>query len=327
MKASAKIRDAKSNKVPNTKSLIRTLPSQFIANVNKNFKTEGAQWLRALPDTLNALIREWDLTQIIPFENLSYNFVSTVYCGRHSRRLVLKCGVPNRDFSNEIAALDYLHGSGAPKVLESIPSLGAFLMEQVSPGNSLKSSHAFDDEGAVTVAADVIKRLHSIKKNVSQKNNFPNIREWHSSLITAKPCKNLCYELLNNARNRLEYLIDSQQSEVLLHADLHHDNILSSETQGFVAIDPKGVFGDPAFEIGTFMRNPFPELMAQENLPQILFKRLLNFSSLLNIDKQRLLDASIAQIVLSACWYREENSEELMKIDIRCAEQLLRLRF
>ncbi len=103
--------------------------------------------------------------------------------------------------------------------------------------------------------------------------------------------------------------------------------ILSSETHGFVAIDPKGVFGDPAFEIGTFMHNPFPKLMAHENLPQILLKRLLNFSSLLNIDKQRLLDASIAQIVLSACWFREKNSEELMQTDIRCAEHLLRLRF
>jgi hypothetical protein len=50
MKTNAGIRDAMSNKVPKTKSLIRTLPSQFIANVNKNFKAEGAQWLRALPD-------------------------------------------------------------------------------------------------------------------------------------------------------------------------------------------------------------------------------------------------------------------------------------
>lgn len=93
-------------------------------------------------------------------------------------------------------------------------------------------------------------------------------------------------------------LFDSQQSEVLLHADLHHDNILSSDNHGFVAIDPKGVFGDPAFEIGTFMRNPFPELMARENLAQILLTRLLNFSSLLNIDKQRKHCADCSQGLL-----------------------------
>lgn len=312
--------------MPNTENLVGTLPPKFINNVHNSFRAEGAQWLRDLPHILDKVITAWDLTKVSPFENLSYNFVSTVYCRRYSQMLVLKCGIPNKEFISEMAALNYYHGSGTPNIIESLPSLGAFLMEQVSPGVALKISHENDDEGAVDIAARVIKRLHSINKN-EQKSLFPTIRQWHASLYDTKPYKNLSFDVLNSARNRLEHLIDSQEREVLLHGDLHHDNILSSQTHGFVAIDPKGVLGDPAFEVGTFMRNPFPELMARRDVPRILLKRIEKFSLLLALDKQRLLDASIAQIVLSACWYREANNEEMMQADIRCAEHLMHLGF
>jgi streptomycin 6-kinase len=34
----------------------------------------------------------------------------------------------------------------------------------------------------------------------------------------------------------------------LLHADLHHHNILAAERHPWLAIDPKGVIGDAAYE-------------------------------------------------------------------------------
>ena len=43
---------------------------------------------------------------------------------------------------------------------------------------------------------------------------------------------------------------------VLLHGDLHHDNILRSGREGWLAIGPFGVFGDPGFEAGALLYNP-----------------------------------------------------------------------
>jgi streptomycin 6-kinase len=38
---------------------------------------------------------------------------------------------------------------------------------------------------------------------------------------------------------------ESQRSTRLLHGDLHRHNVLSDDARGSVAIDPKGVVGEP----------------------------------------------------------------------------------
>lgn len=46
----------------------------------------------------------------------------------------------------------------------------------------------------------------------------------------------------------------------MLHVDLHHDNILQNGNEWLV-IDPKGVVGEPAYEVAAFIHNPMPELL------------------------------------------------------------------
>lgn len=43
---------------------------------------------------------------------------------------------------------------------------------------------------------------------------------------------------------------------MLLDGDLHHFNILRAHRQPWLAIDPKGLVGDPAYEVGAFLYNP-----------------------------------------------------------------------
>ena len=50
-------------------------------------------------------------------------------------------------------------------------------------------------------------------------------------------------------------LLSSAGEPMLLHGDLHHYNILAAERQPWLAIDPKGVVGDPVYETGVFLYN------------------------------------------------------------------------
>lgn len=75
---------------------------------------------------------------------------------------------------------------------------------------------------------------------------------------------------------------------MLLHGDLHQDNILLSNNNKWIAIDHKEVIGEPAYEIGAFTRNPIPQLLEQPNIQAIITKRLNIFSKMLNIDRQQL---------------------------------------
>ena len=50
---------------------------------------------------------------------------------------------------------------------------------------------------------------------------------------------------------------------VLLATDLHHDNVLASEREPWLAIDPKPYAGDPAYDVLQHMLN-FPERLAAD---------------------------------------------------------------
>jgi streptomycin 6-kinase len=50
---------------------------------------------------------------------------------------------------------------------------------------------------------------------------------------------------------------------VLLVTDLHHDNVLASEREPWLAIDPKPYTGDPAYDVLQHMLN-FPERLAAD---------------------------------------------------------------
>jgi streptomycin 6-kinase len=102
-------------------------------------------------------------------------------------------------------------------------------------------------------------------------------------------------------------LAASQGDRKLLHGDLHHDNILWDATRDWVAVDPKGVIGEPAYEFGAMLRNPTenPELFAH---PSIAARRASIIAERLACDADRVLAWGFAQGILSAVWALEDGT-------------------
>jgi len=71
--------------------------------------------------------------------------------------------------------------------------------------------------------------------------------------------------------------------------------------------------------VGAFIRNPIPELFERKDINEIISKRFDRFSTLLRVDRQRLIDWSFVQAVLAACWACEDNMSERKQM-IQCAE-------
>src|SRR3712207_7697305 len=51
--------------------------------------------------------------------------------------------------------------------------------------------------------------------------------------------------------------------------DFHHDNVLAARREPWLAIDPKGVVGEPAYDAGTLVREP-PELLNAPHPSKVL---------------------------------------------------------
>jgi streptomycin 6-kinase len=108
-------------------------------------------------------------------------------------------------------------------------------------------------------------------------------------------------DLIGRAISCFQDLASSQGPRRLLHGDLHHHNILFDDRRGWVAIDPKGVIGESAYEIGAALRNPTsdPAVFA---VPSIIKRRISIVSERLALDPDRILRWAFAQGVLSAVW-------------------------
>lgn len=106
---------------------------------------------------------------------------------------------------------------------------------KVIPGNSLKSYFPAREEESINIFCEVMRKLHKASFKAKE---FPHIIDW---LINLEQEWDIYTQYLHKAKNLKEELLSSLREEILLHGDLHHDNILQMSGE-WVVIDPKGVY-------------------------------------------------------------------------------------
>ena len=72
------------------------------------------------------------------------------------------------------------------------------------------------------------------------------------------------YQYLDSAERMLTDICKKYSRNLLLHGDLHHENILKNENGGYTVIDPKGVIGDPVFDLSRFILDEFRDDLTSE---------------------------------------------------------------
>lgn len=114
--------------------------------------------------------------------------------------------------------------------------------------------------------------------------------------------------LVEEAETIFAELVASQNEPVLLHGDLHHFNILAARRRPWLAIDPKGVVGEPAYDTGALLCNPV-ELLHTPQPGKCLKRRLDQLSEELDLDRARVRGWGLAQAVLAAYWGWEDTGQ------------------
>lgn len=190
--------------------------------------------------TAEALARRW---QVQLGEELDGSTCSRVYAGqRGAKAVVLKVPFGDAEESQSGPVLRAFADHGGVPVLELDEATGAALMPRL--GASLAQSSLCEGD-RIDVCADLILNLRDCRSMAGTMTVADYNR--HERIVDDP--------LIAEANQISDELEDSKPSETLLHGDLHHGNILRGES-GWVAIDPKGLLGDPSFEITGYIRNP-----------------------------------------------------------------------
>jgi streptomycin 6-kinase len=281
------------------------VPNGLKETVERVHGETGRQWIAKLPALVNECRERWSLELDKPFENLSYNLLIP---GRISdgAEIVLKVGVPCRELLTEVSALSLFEGMGAVSLLDHDASRGMLLMERVTPGIPIYKLQG--DVGATRIAAALMRRLW---RTSPTEHSFPSLTVWFQAFERLRKKFDgatgpFPSELIGRAERSFAELNASSDGNVILHGDLHHANILSSEKSDWVAIDPKGISGDRGYEVAPFVLNQLPAGATESTTMNILIQRLSIFSDELQIKRERLTRWAFCHAVLSALWDFEE---------------------
>jgi streptomycin 6-kinase len=282
------------------------VPQTFVRTITDLYAEEGLAWLERLPELLATCERRWSLTVLPPFPNLSYNYAAPAVL-MDGTPAVLKAGVPDDPLRAEIAALRLYDGDGMCRLLAADAEGGVMLLERLIPGATLAPLAARDDEAATAVAAGIMRRLW---RPAPAGHSFPTVADWAEGLVELRaefggdsgpfPAR-----LVSEAERRFADLSAAGHAPMLLHGDLHHENILAAQREPWLAIDPKGVVGDPGYEVGALLYNQLPA--DQAAIRRTLARRVDQLAEALGFERERVLGWGLFQAVLSSWWSYEDH--------------------
>jgi streptomycin 6-kinase len=199
-------------------------------------------------------------------------------------------------------------GFGAAKVF--LYDDQAILMERAIGSRSLvEMVKTNQDEEASAIICSVVAKLHAAPSKTLPEKVIP-LSKWFRSL---KPAAEKHGGILKKAWLMSEYLLEKPQKLVVLHGDIHHQNILDFGADGWLAIDPKGLLGEHYFDYANIFCNPNEETAMK---PGRLERQARVISERAGLDYQRLLQWGLAYAGLSAAWHFEEGSNADLALNI-----------
>ena len=286
------------------------IPEDFARAIVVQHGEAGRLWLGRLPGLVGLCAARWSLKVGPPFPSLSYNYAAPAE-GPGGERLVLKVGVPVPELLSEMEALRLFEGRGAARLVDADARSGALLLERVEPGTGLVALCEEDDAAATSAAAVVMKRLW---RPVPEVHNFPTAADWGESLFKMRErfgggTGPFPRRLFEEAETLFAELLASATEPVLTHGDLHHGNVLAATRDPWLAIDPKGLVAEPAYEVGALLRNPMPQLLRWPDPVRVTERRIAQLSDELGFERARVRGWGLAQAVLSEWWSIEDGGE------------------
>lgn len=250
---------------------------------------DGARWLDDLPELVERCADRWSLTLGEPFE---HSYVSLVMPaeGTDGEQVILKVQFPDRESAHEAEALRLWNGNGAVRLRDHDPNRHALLLERCIPGTHLTEE---DHEDALTAIIELLPRLW-LPASGSIGTLADEAAWWSDGLAetwerAGQPFER---ELLDATMQWLRELPASQGEQVIVHQDLHADNVLAAEREPWLVIDPKPLIGEREFALAPVIRSD--EMGGSRDDVMYRFERLV---AELDLDRERIRRWTIAQTI------------------------------
>ena len=269
----------------------------------------GDQWLAAIPELVARAAQRWQLALGRPFEDGMSAWAAPAVTPSGTEA-VLKISYPHSEARHEAAALRVWAGRGAVQILDSHEEDWALLLRRCEPGTALRDAGLSEVEH-LRIGAELLGLMTTPAVPIDSP--FPSLASISAALadVTSERIVRLAGSapipldrgFLVHGVELLRSLPLGAPREGLCHGDLNPGNILrdGSGSSGWIAIDPKAVVGDLAWD-------PWPLITqigewATTTAPASrLVERTRLVSDLTGLDGARIAAWSTSRGIESALW-------------------------
>ncbi len=254
---------------------------------------------------LDTYAERWELSASRLIPSYSANLVWTCESERYGR-CVLKIGNPaSKEMAAEYNALREYDGKGMCSVFAADLANSVLLQERVQPGTPLRDEPSL--EARLSVFSSIQQGLHIPPANASL---YPTYADWVARITAYMSKREDCaalYIYMNKANDICRSLASTYTRVMLLHGDLHHDNMLRRQDGSYAIIDPKGVIGDPIFDIPRFILNEFEEEL-NEQLYRKINRVIDTLGQSLDIPQTVIRQCLFIETAMGNCWMVEDGA-------------------
>lgn len=184
-------------------------------------------------------------------EDVSCAWVATVTLADRTPA-VLKVAMPHFEGQHEIAGLRFWNGDPTLRLLQADDDRAAMLLEKCHPGTPLR---ALSEPEQDIVISGLLRRLWRSPSAPYPFRPLSLLMEyWTNETLADAECWPDS-GLVREGLLVLEELSRTAPQSVLLATDLHAGNVLRSQREPWLVIDPKPFIGDPAYDLTQHLFN------------------------------------------------------------------------
>jgi streptomycin 6-kinase len=269
------------------------------------FAQRGPDWasfVDRLPRLFRDLTEEWGL--VVDGEASHGHCSLVVPVRRAGAPAVLKLTFADTEGEHEALGLQRLGGDGAVRLLRADPRRGALLLERLH-ATDLDSVPVLD---ACEIVAGLYERIH-VPALPQLLPVTTYLDRWTPQLRALARDAPIPRRLVEQTLSLVGDLFSERESGVMLHGDLHYQNVLAGDREPWLVIDPKPMSGDRHYEPAPMLWNRWDEAVGTGNVRFALRRRFHTLVDVAGLDEGLARDWVVVRMVYNMVWELEDQPE------------------
>jgi len=277
-------------------------------------------WLDALPARATGLLEEWSLRVAGPSLHGAGSLVLPVVA-EDAGPAMLKIAYDGTDETeHEALALQHWGGRGAVRLLRADPRRRSLLLERLE-ATDLTTLWDLD-------ACEVVAGLYGaldVPAPPQLRTVASYVEEWVAAMVASGHDLPIPRRLVDQTVALARDLTAPRsERDVLVHHDLHYENVLAADREPWLVIDPQPKAGERAYELEPMLRNRWDELYGHGSVREGVRQRFFALVDGAGLDEDRARAWVVVRSVLNAHWSVEDARRGSRALDDQEREHVTR---